>query len=251
VGPPSDASRRTFAIVRGNFGICFNQLTLLLLPLATDPKRGLVLRRLNVRLIPGGREAVAPRGPVGSVHDAELLVPAEALGDVATTSFLRRVACEYWRFLGDVSLGLLRVRSEADRASSIVLLFPWAALLRFRAPRDRAGADWAEVRWDIERGLLVARQGRGRGSLRIRIQRAALDDCKNGNARLLMRMEVEGYYPRIRGGGWFARAGAWLYGQTQARIHRLVFRQFLRSLAGLELTPSGSEASLPATQGGS
>ena len=150
-----------------------------------------------------------------------------------------------------LSFGLLWVRSEADHASSIVLLFPWAALLRFRAPRYSEGSDWAEVGWDIERGLLVARQGRGRGSLRIRIQRAAHDEWKNGNARLLMRMEVEGYYPRIRGGGWFARAGAWLYGQTQARIHRLVFRQFLRSLAGLELTPSGSEASLPATQRGS
>ena len=67
-------------------------------------------------------------------------------------------------------------------------------------------------------------------------------------ARFLVRMEVEGYYPRIRGGGWFAPAGAWLYGQTQARIHRLVFRGFLRSLAGLELPPSGTEASMPATQ---
>ena len=32
-----------------------------------------------------------------------------------------------------------------------------------------------------------------------------------------MRMEVEGYYPRIRARGWFAPAGAWLYGQTQAK----------------------------------
>jgi hypothetical protein len=62
------------------------------------------------------------------------------------------------------------------------------------------------------------------------------------------RMEVDGYYPRIRAGGWFAPVGVWLYGQTQARIHRLVFRGFLRSLAGLELPPNGTGASMPATQ---
>jgi hypothetical protein len=247
VGLPPEASCRTFAIVRGNFGICFNQLTVLSLPLGNDPKRGFVPRRLNVRLIPGGREAVARRGPVGSVHDAELLVPAEASESLMTIVLLKRVACEYRRFLYRISLGLLRVRSELGH-QAIVLLLPRAALLRFRTPWYSEGSDWAEVGWDIERGLLVARQGRGRGSLRIRIQQLAHDEWRNGNARLLIRMEVEGYYPRIRGGGWFRPTGAWLYGQTQARIHRLVFRQFLRSLAGLELTPSGSEASLPATQ---
>jgi hypothetical protein len=163
---------------------------------------------------------------------------------------LKRVACEYRRFLGRISLGLLRVRSEPGH-QSIVLLLPRVALLRFHAPRYSEGSDWADVGWDIERGLLVAREGRGRGLLRIRIQRLARDGGKAGRTRFLVRMEVDGYYPRIRAGGWFAPAGAWLYGQTQARIHRLVFRQFLLSLAGLELTPSGSEASLPATQRGS
>jgi hypothetical protein len=220
------------------------------LPLANDPKRGFVPRRLNVRLIPGGREEVARRGPVGSVHDAELLVPAEASGPLVTSVLLKRVACEYRRFLGRISLGLLRVRSEPGH-QSIVLLLPPAALLRFLAPRYSEASDWAEVGWDIERGLLVAREGRGRGSLRIRIQRVARDGGKAGRARLLVRMEVEGYYPRIRGGGWFAPAGAWLYGQTQARIHRLVFRGFLRSLAGLELPHGGTETSMPLAQRGS
>jgi hypothetical protein len=202
---------------------------------------------LGIELIPGGREEVARRGPVGSVHDAELLVPAEASEPLVTSVLLKRVACEYRRFLGRISLGLLRVRSELGH-QSIVLLLPRAALLRFHAPRYSEGSDWAEVGWDIERGLLVAREGRGRGSLRIRIQRVARDGGKAGRTRFLVRMEVDGYYPRIRAGGWFAPAGAWLYGQTQARIHRLVFRQFLRSLGGLELRPTGSEASLSPIQ---
>ncbi len=38
--------------------------------------------------------------------------------------------------------------------------------------------------------------------------------------------------------GRFARFGAWLYGQTQLRIHVLVCNAFLRSLARLDLPPS-------------
>jgi hypothetical protein len=204
----------------------------------------------DVELISARREEVARRGPVGSVHDAELLVPPGALAGLLTTRFLRRVAWAYWRFLGRISLGLLRVRSEPGH-QAIVLLLPRPALLRFRAPRYRGGSDWAEVAWDIDRGLLVAREGRGRGSLRIRIQQAARDREEAGRARLLMRMEVDGYYPRCRGGGWFAPVGAWLYAQTQARIHRLVIRAFMRSLAGVDLSPRGTGASVPGKQGGS
>ena len=112
---------------------------------------------LGVELIPGGREEVARRGPVGSVHDAKLLVPAEASGPLVTSVLLKRVACEYLRFLCRISLGLLRVRFGAGH-QAIALLLPRAALLRFRAPRYSEGSDWAEVGWDIERGLLVARE---------------------------------------------------------------------------------------------
>lgn len=204
---------------------------------------------LDVELVAGGREAVARRGPVGSVHDAELLVPPEALAGLLTTSFLKRVASAYWRFLGRISLGLLRVRSEPRH--QVIVLFPRLALLRFGAARYRGGSDWAEVGWDIDRGLLVAREGRGRGSLRIRIQHVVHDGEVAGRARILMRMEVDGYYPRCRGGGWFAPVGTWLYAQTQARIHRLVMRRFLRSLARLNLSPRATGAPLHAINGGS
>lgn len=203
----------------------------------------------DVELIAGGREAVARRGPVGSVHDAELLVPPEALAGLLTTSFMRRVASAYWRFLGRISLGLLRVRSEPGHQA--IVLLPRLALLRFGAARHREGSDWAEVGWDIDRGLLVAREGRGRGSLRIRIQQVARDSEHARRARLLMRMEVDGYYPRCRGGGWFAPVGTWLYVQTQARIHHLVMRRFMRSLVRLELSPSRAGKSVPVRLRGS
>lgn len=195
---------------------------------------------LVVELIPGGREQVARRGPVGSVHEAELVTAPEAVGPLLTTGFVRRAAGAYWRYLGRISLGLLRVRSEPGH-QSLVLLLPGAALLRFGPPRYRDGPDWAEVEWGIDRGLLVAAEGRGRGSLRTRVQRVTNGD-RAGTARLRVRMEVDGYYPRCRGRGWFAPLGTWIYGRTQARIHRLVMRGFLRSLAGLGPTSGAAEA---------
>ena len=49
---------------------------------------------------------------------------------------------------------------------------------------------------------------------------------------------MKNFYPWLRGGGRFARFGAWFYGQTQLRIHVLVCNAFLRSLARLDLPPS-------------
>ena len=187
----------------------------------------------GVELLARGQEETQRTGPVSSVHEAELLVPADAEPLLLTTSFMERVAWAYRGFLGRVSFGLLRTRTEPG-FEALVLLVPWPPLLRFHAPSYRADSDWAEVAWDIDRGLLVAREGRGRGSLRIRIQQIARDGEEAGRARFLMRMEVDGYYPRCRGGGWFTPVGTWLYAQTQARIHRLVMRGFMRSLARFE-----------------
>jgi hypothetical protein len=161
-----------------------------------------------------------------------------------TPGFLKRVAVAYGRFMGRVSAGLLRIRFEPGY-ESLVLLFPRPRLLRLHAPAQAEGPDWAEVRWDIESGLLVAAAGRDRGSLRIRLHRlepASGDD--EAEVPVVARMEVEGYYPRIRGSGRFARVGAWVYAQTQARIHTAVMRGFLRSLARLEppLSPTRSPA---------
>jgi hypothetical protein len=52
-----------------------------------------------------------------------------------------------------------------------------------------------------------------------------------GRCRIHVRMEVQNFYPWLRGTGPFARVGVWIYAQTQQRIHRAVTRGFLRRLA--------------------
>ena len=205
---------------------------------------------LAVRLRTNEHEEIPRTGPTSSVHEAELVAPRDVVPELLTARFLEQVACGYGRFLNRVSLGLLRTRLEPGY-ESIVLVLPWPSLLRLHAPVYDEGPDWAEVRWDIDRGLLVAREGRGRGFLRIRVQKVARDGETAGTARLVMRMEVAGYYPSCRGRGMFAPAGTWLYAQTQARIHRLVMRGFVRSLAGVEPSPGGMGGSEPAKLGSS
>ena len=56
-------------------------------------------------------------------------------------------------------------------------------------------------------------------------------------ARLRIRASVANFYPFLRGSGWFARIGSWIYSQTQLRIHVLVTRGFLRSLQDGDLPP--------------
>ena len=162
-----------------------------------------------------------------------MFVPAGAVAQLLTTSFMERVASAYRRFLGQVSRGLLRTRVEPG-FESLVFLVPWPPLLRFQPPVYDEGPDWAEVRWDIDGGLLVARVGRGRGSLRLVIRLMEPTGESRAGARLLARMEVADYYPLIRGGGWLAGARTWLYAQTQARIHQRVMRGFLRPPATLD-----------------
>jgi hypothetical protein len=169
-------------------------------------------------------------------------VPANVAPGLLTADFLETVAAAYRRFLGRVSGGLLRTRFEPG-CESLVFLFPRPSLLRLRAPVYGEGVDWAELKWNIERGLLVAPVGRDRGSLRIRLRRLVpAVDGEGGTVSLLARMEVEGYYPRIRGRGRFAGIGAWFYAQTQARIHTLVMRGFLRFLARIELPPTPTQS---------
>jgi hypothetical protein len=203
-----------------------------------------------VELIPGGREKVVRSGPVGSIHEAELVVPSAAVASILSAAFLDRVARAYWRFLRRISLGLLRVRPGPER-ESIVQLVSGVAVLGFRPARYSADSERAEVEWAIDDGLLVAREGRGLGSLRIRLERRHPDHVERGRARLLMRMEVAGYHPRLRGPRWFAPLGAWIYAHTQAQVHRLVLRSFMRSLGGFELSPRTADAPVPVRQGGS
>lgn len=205
--------------------------------------------RARVELLPYGRERPPRTGPAASVHEAKLWVAPEAVAGLLTSGFLQRVAASYGRFLRRISGGLLRIRFEPGY-ESLVLLVPRPHLLRLHTPVGGDGPDWAEVRWGIKGGLLVAPAGRDRGSLRIRLCRLApVTDGEQGKVPVLARMEVEGYYPRIRGRGRFAGVGAWVYAQTQARIHTMVMRGFLRSLSRLELPPSPARSPLVARGG--
>ena len=174
-------------------------------------------------------------GAVSSVQQAEIELPRETLERMWRPEYLERLARAYWRYLNRISLGLLRVVYEPDARTVVLLTRPFA-LLRFHAPEYETKSSQASVTWRIQRGLLVAEEGRGRGYLRIVVRR------QNGKSadrtRLRLSAEVRNFYPWVRGSGRFARFGTWLYSQTQLRIHVLVTQGFLRSLARLDLPPS-------------
>jgi hypothetical protein len=188
--------------------------------------------RAKVRLVEAGElERVPQTGAVASVQEAEVSVPREALEELWRAENLERLAAAYWRHITRATFGLVRV-FYGPASRTVGLLSPRLELLRFHAPEYETGQGFGSVGWLIERGLLVSREGRGTGFLRIYVWR--LDD----GGTLRIRLEVRNFYPWLRGSGRFARLGAWLYAQTQLRIHVAVCNSFLRSLARLELPPS-------------
>jgi hypothetical protein len=193
-------------------------------------------RPANLRLVSSPEKVEVPQsGAVSSVQRAELDLPETTLDGLWSPENLERLARAYWQHLNRISLRLLRVVYEPT-ARIVVLLFRPFALLRFHAPDYEVEGDRASVTWTIERGLLVSKQGRGQGFLRIAVERVA--GANAGEARLLVSAEVQNFYPWLRGSGRFARFGTCLYGQTQVRIHEVVTNRFLRSLASLDLPPS-------------
>jgi hypothetical protein len=173
----------------------------------------------------------AGTGAVRSLQTADLLLEERALRQVWSPANLERLARTYWRFLTRVTLGLIRVRYTADERS-LVLIAPPLKLVTFQAPEYEMDPARGLVRWRIARGLLVARRGRGGGGyLQIEVRRSPTDDP--AIARLHVEVEVANFYPSIASG-----IGRRVYELTQSRIHVLVTRGFLRSLAQLELAES-------------
>ena len=181
---------------------------------------------------------VRPSGAVGSVQEAEITVERGLLERIWNVDSLELMARAYWAFLRRMSLGIIRVEYAA--ASRTVAAFGRIPLLRFGAPRYETEEGRGRVTWPIDRGLLVAREGRGKGALRVSIERCDRDgvddeaDAGLDRVRLIAKVEVENFYPGIRGRGRFARFGAWFYAQTQLRIHVIVCNAYLRSLARLD-----------------
>ncbi len=170
-------------------------------------------------------------GAVRSVQRADLVIDRDALQEIWTPVHLERLARTYWRFLTRATLGLVRVRySESGR--TVVLLFAPFRLLTFKAPEYELDGSRGLVRWRIERGLLVARRGRGGdGYLQIEVQRRP--DGEGARERLHVEVAVVNFYPSIASG-----LSLRLYNATQSRIHVVVTYGFLRSLARLDLAES-------------
>lgn len=189
----------------------------------------------RVKLIKSPESQWEPGGAVTSKQEAEITLPRGELDRVWNPEYLERLARTYWRWLSKISLGLLRV-VYTPTTRRIVFLTPPFTLLRFKAPEYETSADCGVVTWRIDRGLLVAPAGRGKGFLRIKVTRPADSDAEEVTARV--SSEVANFYPALGGWGWFARVGAKIYRYTQLKIHVLITNGFLRSLARLDLVPS-------------
>jgi hypothetical protein len=177
-------------------------------------------------------------GAVRSIQAANVDMPMAELDAIWTPEHLERLARTYWKYLSRVTLGLIRVvYTESERA--VVLLRRPFVLLRFHAPEYELEPDRGTVTWRIEKGLLVAPMGRGKGFLRLTVERLPPPGGDSGRlVNVVVSSEVANFYPTIGGWGWFARIGGFLYRMTQLRIHVIVTNAFLRSLARLDLEPS-------------
>lgn len=189
----------------------------------------------RVRLVHSPESEWEPGGPVTSKQEAEVTLPRRELDRIWNAEYLERLARTYWRWLSKISLGLLRVVYTPE-TRRIVFLTPPLTLLRFRAPEYETEPNCGVVTWRIDRGLLVAPPGRGKGYLRIKVTRPP--DTTGDEVTARVSSEVANFYPALGGWGWFAKIGANIYKYTQLKIHEIVTNGFLRSLARLELVPS-------------
>jgi hypothetical protein len=212
-----------------------------------DP-RGEIARRREARgrvhFVDEPESETIRGGPVTSRQSADVTVPRSALDPLWTPEHLEMLARTYWRFLTRVSLGTLRV-IYTPTSRAVVLLGRPLTLLRFYAPEYEASADCGIVTWRIDRGLLVAPAGRGKGWLRITVRRppeSLLPDDPTTTAddytTVRVTSEVASFYPMLAGWGWFWKVGRHIYRYTQLKIHVIVTNAFLRSLARLDLAPS-------------
>ena len=205
-----------------------------------DPRRLLARRRRalgRVELIEHPASASTEDGGVTTKQIADVTLPRAELDKMWNVEYLERLARTYWVFLSRFTLGLIRVLYTPE-GREVVLLGRPLRLLTFRAPEYDTEPNRGTVTWRIEKGILVARPNEGH--LRICVERP---DPDPGGDEIVTRVssEVANFYPAIAM-KWvppkLARLGAWLYKQTQLRIHVIVTNAFLRSLARLELPES-------------
>jgi len=186
---------------------------------------------------------ISTSGAVKSIQEATVEMPADVYRRMWKPEYLERLARSYWAFLSKISLGAIRVVYEPS-SRTVVFISRRLPLLRFRKPEYTTGPGLGQVTWRIERGLLVAPNGRGQGMLRITVRSSAPSEGTE-DACVSVRTEISNFYPFLRGGGVFARVGVEIYSFTQVRIHTWVTHGFLRSLARLDLPQSPVGALAP------
>jgi hypothetical protein len=135
--------------------------------------------------------------------------PTDALDAIWDPTHLERLARTYWRWLSRATGGVVQVDyQEHGRQVKALGLIP---LLTFKEPEYEMSADRGIVRWRIERGVLVAKAGRGgAGYLEIDVKRQESKDYP-GSSICHVEVEVANFYPRSR-----ARSAA---GSTRTPSH--------------------------------
>src|SRR5215212_1688308 len=138
-----------------------------------DPRRVFRSRRearARVHIVETPEGGSAADGSVTTKQVADIHLPQSELDRIWSAEYLERLARTYWRFLTRVSLGLIRVVYGPDSRQVVLLTRPFV-LLTFHAPEYETEATRGRVTWRINRGLLVAPHGRGKGYLRIEAER--------------------------------------------------------------------------------
>ena len=192
--------------------------------------------RARVRIVGKPQNSSAPDGSVTTKQVADITLPRSELDRIWNAEYLERLARTYWRFLTRVSLGLIRVLYGPDERAIVLLARPFR-LLTFHAPEYETESNRGIVTWRIKRGLLVAPMGRGKGYLRIEVERP--EDGGDGDLQTArVSSAVANFYPLLGGWGWFRKIGSVIYRITQLKIHAIVTDAFFRSLARLDLAES-------------
>jgi hypothetical protein len=196
----------------------------------------------SVRIVdPEGRPTIDVAGGARSVQAAEMPMTDGQIAVLWSPIGLERLGRTYWRFLPEISLGLIQVRFTAAERLIVLGARP-LVLLSFFPPEYEITDERSAVRWRIRGGLLLARRGRpSRGSLQIGVRRlaatghAATGDS-DGRPGIHVEVAVVDFVPSIA--GVFGRR---VYGATQSRIHVIVSHAFLRSLARRDLAGAPAE----------
>src|SRR3954470_13855963 len=141
-------------------------------------------------------------GAVRSVQAADLVMPLEQADALWSPRQLENLARTYWRFLTRTTLGVIRVK-YTERERYVCFLFRPFVLLSFQAPEYEMDATRGIVRWNIDKGVLVSKAGRGRGHLEIDVQRRP--PGRDGRSALHIEVEVANFYPALAFGisRWF------------------------------------------------